>query len=273
MDANSGMYDSISNWDLSCADLDCQDGNGKIYGVPIDFGSYGLFYNKSLLSKAGVATPPTTFDELLAACDKLKASGIIPIAYGDRDGYSTDNWVTWDVRLVLRHGRRREGQRRQLKYSDPKLVQPLEQLDGAEEAQLRQLRRQHPREHDANSYFTSGKAAMVQMYPFVIADFEKALGKDLGVTGCRRSAMGRWPPRPPANSFHNWVIPKKAKNPDLAFEFIKIASDQTGGRRPGIHGGLAAGEQGKRSTASPTPTSSSSPRLGSDDAASRCSTA
>ena len=54
VDANSGMYDSISNWDLSCADLDCQDGNGQIYGVPIDFGSYGLFYNKSLLTKAGV---------------------------------------------------------------------------------------------------------------------------------------------------------------------------------------------------------------------------
>ena len=56
VDANSGMYDSISNWDLSCADLDCQDGNGKIYGVPIDFGSYGLFYNKSMLSHAGVSS-------------------------------------------------------------------------------------------------------------------------------------------------------------------------------------------------------------------------
>src|SRR4026207_2228991 len=52
IDASSGMYDSISNWDLSCADLDCQDGKGQIYGAPIDFGSYGLFYNKDLLQQA-----------------------------------------------------------------------------------------------------------------------------------------------------------------------------------------------------------------------------
>ena len=31
-------------------------------------------------------------DGLLAACDKLKASGVTPITFGDRDGYSTDNW-------------------------------------------------------------------------------------------------------------------------------------------------------------------------------------
>ena len=46
IDASPGMYDSISNWDLSCGDLNCQGGSGPIYGVPIDFGSYGLFYNK-----------------------------------------------------------------------------------------------------------------------------------------------------------------------------------------------------------------------------------
>ena len=69
-------------------------GNGPIYGVPIDFGSYGLFYNKAMLKHAGRPAPPTTFDDLLAACDTLKADDVIPIAYGDRDGYSTDNWVT-----------------------------------------------------------------------------------------------------------------------------------------------------------------------------------
>src|SRR5690242_19988094 len=82
VDATSGMYSSISNWDLSCANLNCQNGKGPIYGVPIDFGSYGLFYNKSLLSKAGIAAPPKTFADLMSDCTKLKAAHIIPIAYG-----------------------------------------------------------------------------------------------------------------------------------------------------------------------------------------------
>jgi multiple sugar transport system substrate-binding protein len=41
-----------------------------------------FFYNKDILQKAGVAAAPTTWSELLDACDKIKATqpGIIPIA-------------------------------------------------------------------------------------------------------------------------------------------------------------------------------------------------
>src|SRR2546422_7388895 len=42
--------------------------------------------------------PYTTLfrSEVLADCKIFKAKGILPLAYGDRDGYSTDNWVTYD---------------------------------------------------------------------------------------------------------------------------------------------------------------------------------
>ena len=190
------MYD-FDPWDLSCADLDCQGGNGKFYGVPIDFGSYGLFYNKSLLQKAGVASPPTTFDELLAACDKLKASGH-PLAYGDRDGYSTDNWVTWAYASYFDTGDVAKLNDGSMKYTDPKLVQPLEQLTQLKKNNCVNSDASTRENASANSYFTSGKAAMVQMYPFIIADFEKALGKDLGVTRLPTFSDGPWPTRRPA---------------------------------------------------------------------------
>jgi ABC-type glycerol-3-phosphate transport system substrate-binding protein len=229
VDANSGMYDSISNWDLSCADLDCQDGNGQIYGVPIDFGSYGLFYNKSMLEHAGVSAPPTTFDELLAACDKLKADGVIPIAYGDRDGYSTDNWVTWAYASYFDTGDVAKVNDGSLKYTDPKLVQPLEQLTELKKHGCVNSDASTRENASANSYFTSKRAAMVQMYPFIIADFEKALGKDLGVTRLPMFSDGPLADKAAGNSFHNWVIPAKAKNPDLAFAYVKIASDDQAG--------------------------------------------
>src|SRR3954447_2662579 len=127
IDKSSGMYDSISNWDLSCADLDCQEGKGQIYGVPIDFGSYALFYNKSLLKKAGVQ-PPKTFDDLLSACTALKAHNTIPVAYGDGDGYSTHNWVTYMYASYFDSGdvgRLNDGS---MKYTDPKVVDPLQTL-------------------------------------------------------------------------------------------------------------------------------------------------
>lgn len=51
-----------------------------------------LWYNKALLADAGV-TPPTTWAELLDACDTLNAAGIIPIASGNKDLWAAGNWL------------------------------------------------------------------------------------------------------------------------------------------------------------------------------------
>ena len=229
IDASSGMYDSISNWDLSCADLDCQDGKGQIYGAPIDFGSYGLFYNKDLLQQAGLAGPPKTFDDLLSACEALKAKNILPLAYGDRDGYSTDNWVTYMYASYFDTGDVAKLNSGDMSYTDPKVVTPLQLLTKLKTNQCVNPDASTRENASANTYFTSGKAAMVQMYPFIIADFEKALGDKLGVTALPVSGDGPLAGRSAGNSFHNWVIPKDAKNPDLAFAYIKVATDAQAG--------------------------------------------
>jgi ABC-type glycerol-3-phosphate transport system substrate-binding protein len=50
-------------------------------------------YNKDLYDKAGLDADkaPQTWDELLAACDKLKTAGIAPLGGGIQDGY----WGEW----------------------------------------------------------------------------------------------------------------------------------------------------------------------------------
>ena len=59
--------------------------NGKNYGVPWDAGAVGFWYNPALLSKAGIQTPPATWDDLLSAVGKLKSAGITPMALGEGD--------------------------------------------------------------------------------------------------------------------------------------------------------------------------------------------
>lgn len=51
---------------------------GKRYGIPIDVHNLGLYYNKTVMEKAGLdpAKPPTTKDEYLSALDTLKSKGI-----------------------------------------------------------------------------------------------------------------------------------------------------------------------------------------------------
>jgi raffinose/stachyose/melibiose transport system substrate-binding protein len=226
VDQTSGFYKSQTAWDLSCLGLNCKNGAGDIYGIPNDQGTYGLFYNKALFKKAGVAAPPKTYAQLLAACKKFKAKGIIPLAYGDRDGYSTDNWVTYDYASYMAPGDIAKIDAGKMKYADPKLVKPLQALAKFKQQGCVNADASTHENNDANTYFTSGKAAMVQMFPFVIKAFEQALGTKLGLTSLPQS--GPHPGRTAANSFHNWVIPKNAKNKTGAWEFIKMAVDNTG---------------------------------------------
>jgi multiple sugar transport system substrate-binding protein len=115
-----------------------------------------------------------------------------------------------------------------MKYTDPKLVKPLEQLVKFKQQGCVNPDASTHENNDANTYFTSGKAAMVQMFPFVVKQFEQALGSKLGLTRLPQSGHGPLAGKSAANSFHNWVIPKNAKNPDAAWNFIRLAVDKTG---------------------------------------------
>jgi glucose/mannose transport system substrate-binding protein len=61
--------------------------NGKFYAEPVNIhGQNWLWYNKAVLEKAGVQ-PPTTFDDLFTALDKVKAAGLVPLAFGGQKNW------------------------------------------------------------------------------------------------------------------------------------------------------------------------------------------
>lgn len=63
---NGGMFDK-------------QTYDGKIYAVPTNLAAACVFYNTEMFEQAG-AEVPTTFDELIDACEKIKAAGFTPIS-------------------------------------------------------------------------------------------------------------------------------------------------------------------------------------------------
>jgi ABC-type glycerol-3-phosphate transport system substrate-binding protein len=83
--------DEMSNW----LNMNENQYNGKSWGVPMYLIGIGVMYNKDLFAKAGV-TPPSgdqwTWDEFMAACEKLKAAGITPFGAGDKNGYIGAWW-------------------------------------------------------------------------------------------------------------------------------------------------------------------------------------
>ena len=54
--------------------------DGKIMAVPTCFAAACVFYNTEIFEEAGIANPPETLDELLEACEKIKATGKAPIS-------------------------------------------------------------------------------------------------------------------------------------------------------------------------------------------------
>ena len=62
------------------------DGVG-LYDLPLGLNVEGFWYNKAVFEAAGLDpnSPPKTWDEFLAACEAIKATGIAPIAQGGAD--------------------------------------------------------------------------------------------------------------------------------------------------------------------------------------------
>lgn len=60
--------------------------DGKMYFVPNYNYPWGFFYRKSLWAEKGYEVP-ATFDALKALATKMKADGIIPIGFADKDGW------------------------------------------------------------------------------------------------------------------------------------------------------------------------------------------
>ncbi|MEZ0093062.1 multiple sugar transport system substrate-binding protein [Streptacidiphilus sp. EB129] len=60
--------------------------DGHQYLVPIYNYPWVVFYNKSVFAAKGY-TVPTTWDAYLALAKKMKADGMIPIAFADKDGW------------------------------------------------------------------------------------------------------------------------------------------------------------------------------------------
>jgi multiple sugar transport system substrate-binding protein/raffinose/stachyose/melibiose transport system substrate-binding protein len=61
------------------------------YFVPTSYYWWALYYRESLLEDNGL-TPPTTWEELLAACDALSGAGLIPITIGTRAPWTAAAW-------------------------------------------------------------------------------------------------------------------------------------------------------------------------------------
>ena len=97
-DLSANWDAAIANGDYSEAQRELVSVDGKPYGVLLNVANWVVFYNTAAFEKAGIAAPPTTWEELMADADKLKAAGYTPF-----NGPTSGGWMPfiWFSQLVL----------------------------------------------------------------------------------------------------------------------------------------------------------------------------
>ena len=222
INATPGFYDSITGWDGSCVNFDCQGGSGQILGVPTDNFAFYLFYNKSVLAKAGITAPPATWDEMISQCDTLVKAGITPWSYGDRDGYTTSNLMTTEITSFFDPGDVQKVLSGQLKYTDPKFINAFNAVYELQTHHCVQAGASTLVQDDQDNGILNGTAAYTEDSPSGVPRLAP-LGDNLGVAVIPPAGTGPLASKLSTFSNGNWAIPKDAAHPDLAWSFIKTA--------------------------------------------------
>ena len=103
--------------------------DGKLYGVPYSTPVMGVFYNTEIFEKNGI-TVPKTYPDFLAACEKLKAAGVLPIAAGGANGSAWALEISVGVvgPTVYGGGFYDEMMSGKAKFTDPRFVAALERV-------------------------------------------------------------------------------------------------------------------------------------------------
>lgn len=147
-------------------------GKEGVYGIPMESGLIGVYYNKDLFEKAGITTFPETWTQFTDAITKLKDSGVIPIAMGCQTTYMAGHlhdqifykWLGTDAAKQLGS--------REKNWTDPDVVETLgfvkELIDlGAFDKNAAGMT-----DNIAMTQFQQGEAAMVITGPWNIGTFE-----------------------------------------------------------------------------------------------------
>jgi ABC-type glycerol-3-phosphate transport system substrate-binding protein len=221
------MRASIKGWESVASGF---DPNGTIYGVPGNLSGWVFYYNKALFEQAGIAEPPGTWDELVAACEKLKAAGILPFALGNQDNLGTLQYLN-----ILFPGNFNEADsvalaKGEIKYNGEAFTRVNQHLldlikagyfDPGFASMLQWT--------DAVESFAGGQSAMIAGIASDTVSYNEflpSLGDDLGVFYAPADTVAD--PYIPDSSGPVWVMTNYSDNKDAAWAYIEFMTSTRG---------------------------------------------
>jgi raffinose/stachyose/melibiose transport system substrate-binding protein len=203
---------------------------GKMYGIASGASTSGIVYNKKTFADAGITAIPKTLDEFYAACEKLKAKGIVPLASNFKDKWPLQSWV-YDLPPVI-EGDANLGNNR-IKTDTP---YTMEGSYGKSMSILKTMHQKGYLEKDVNSSnweqskkdIATGKFSMYFLGNWVINQIIEngAKSEDIGYFPLPYDNTGKI--NAPLNPDWFYGINKNSKNPETAKAFLKWLIEESG---------------------------------------------
>ena len=200
--------------------------DGKIMAVPTNFAAACVYYNTEMFADAGVEVP-TTYDELIAACQKLQDAGYTPI--------SCSAGTAWCLSMIAGYLCDRQGvdlaaiADHTANWTDENCIEAGTKLKDL--SQYFQATAAGDSNDQANAEFTSGKAAMLVQGSWVIGEINGRVPEIEEVCGAFRfpAIEGGADPDRMMVKTDNIMLSSKAEGDkkEAAIELLKYFTDET----------------------------------------------
>ncbi|WP_166996622.1 ABC transporter substrate-binding protein [Paramicrobacterium fandaimingii] len=210
MDITGELSDTAQS-EIADAAYSAETLDGKIYAMPVAVLPGGMFYSQDLFEDAGITETPKTVDDLVGAVEKLKDTGVAPIALGAKDAWPAAHWYYF---FALRE------------CSSDTMSQAAEDMDFSDGCWLKAA--QDLEDFASNEPFNEG---------FLTTSAQQGAGSSAGLVANHKAAMelmGAWDP-----GVIGSLTPDEKPLPDLAwFPFPELSggNGEPGAMMGGVDG-------------------------------------
>lgn len=203
--------------------------NGRIRLLPLTQHYVGFFYNKQIFAEHKLS-PPKTWDEFIALNEKLRASGIVPLALGSKARWPAQFWFDYLLLRTAPLDYRQRLMAGKASFNDPEVVRVFGVWNDLIQ---RGFFNPHPNELEFDSsaalMVRRGEAAMTLMGTWLIGYFN-----DPSVVWTEENGYGFFPfptidPKiPPValGPIDGLVVPQAARNSAGAKALVRYFSDR-----------------------------------------------
>lgn len=145
--------------------------DGKLYGVPGELETIGIFYNKDIFAELGLEEPQSISD-LQAASDTIAEAGMIPMAVGDKEGWEGGHLLSMALSSAVGSSGMEALLAGEETWDSPEVVEALEFWRTAEqEGHLPKSPTSVDYDNSLSLYY-SGDAAMVPTGSWLVGEID-----------------------------------------------------------------------------------------------------